>query len=95
MEPKRHPKINVFLARFLEASGNIDGTGGKLRGRCGGAASRLRLSHFLQPTPQGGAILSKSIVQKQAKTDALPDLARLEPLARRIIRASPGGRLGR
>ena len=34
-----------------------------LRGGCGGAASKPRLSHFLQPTPQGGVILSKIIVQ--------------------------------
>ena len=52
MDPKRHPKINDFLARFSDPSGNIDGT-----------STELRLSHFLQPTPQGGAILSKIIVQ--------------------------------
>ena len=38
MESKRHQKINVFLDRFLEASGNIDGTAGGLRRGCGGAA---------------------------------------------------------
>ena len=32
------------------------------------AASEPQVSHFLQPTPQGGAILSKNIIQKQAKT---------------------------
>ena len=63
MEIKRHPKINVFLARFLEASGNIDGIAAGLRRGCDGAATGLRVSHFLQPTPQGGAILSKIIVQ--------------------------------
>ena len=57
MEPKRHPRINVFFGVFSDASGNIDGT-----------ATDARVSHFLQPTPQGGAILSKNIVQKQAKT---------------------------
>ena len=67
MEPKRHQKINVFLDRFLEASGNIDGIARGLRRGCEGAATGLRVSHFLQPTPQGGAILSKIIVQKQAK----------------------------
>ena len=56
MEPKRHPKINDFLARFSDPSGNI-----------GGTSREPRVSHFLQPTPQGGAILSKIIVQKQAK----------------------------
>ena len=61
MDPKRHPKINVFLARFSDPLGNIDGT-------ASGAAGGARVSHFLQPTPQGGAILSKNIVQKQAKT---------------------------
>ena len=58
MEPERHPKINVFLGRFSDASGNIDGF-----------ASELQASHFRQPTPQGGGILSKNIVQKQAKTE--------------------------
>ena len=38
MEPKRHPKINVFLARFLEASGNIDGASGERRRSVGGAS---------------------------------------------------------
>ena len=56
MEPKRHPKINVFLARFLEASGNIGGS-------VEGASGERRGSHFLQPTPQGGPILSKNIVE--------------------------------
>ena len=74
MEPKRHQQINVFLDRFLEASGNIDGTATGLRRGCGGAAggaaAGLRVSHFLQPTPQGGAILSKITVQKQAKSIA-------------------------
>ncbi len=57
MDPKRHPKINVFLARFSDPLGNI-----------GGVATDARVSHFLQPTPQGGAILSKNIIQKQRKT---------------------------
>ena len=61
MEAKRHPKINVFLGRFSDASGNIDGT-------AAGPRLEPQVSHFLQPTPQGGAILSKNIVQKQAKT---------------------------
>ena len=39
MEPKRHLEINVFLARFLEASGNIGGIAAGLRGGCEGAAS--------------------------------------------------------
>ena len=56
MKPKRHPKINVFLARFLEASGNIGGS-------VGGASRERRRSHFLQRIPQGGAILSKNVVQ--------------------------------
>ena len=57
MDAKRHPKCDVFFDGFSDASGNIDGT-----------AVDARVSHFLQPTPQGGAILSKNIVQKQAKT---------------------------
>ena len=57
MEAKGHPKINVFFDGFPKASGNIDLFAGL-----------PRVSHFLQPTPQGGAILSKNIVQKQAKT---------------------------
>ena len=63
MEPKRHPKINVFLARFLEASGNIDGASAERRGSVEGALRERRGSHFLQPTPQGGPILSKNIVE--------------------------------
>ena len=43
MEPKRHPKINVFLARFLEASGNIDGASRERRRSVEGAA-RVTLS---------------------------------------------------
>ena len=39
MEPKRHPKIDVFFDRFLEASGNIDGIAGGLRRGCDGATS--------------------------------------------------------
>ena len=31
MEPKRHPKIVIFLVSFLGASGNIDGTASGLR----------------------------------------------------------------
>ena len=31
IEPKRHPKINDFLARFSDPSGNIDGTSTELR----------------------------------------------------------------
>ena len=36
MEPKRHPKINDFLARFSDPSGNIDGTSTELRGNFDG-----------------------------------------------------------
>ena len=36
MEPKRHLKINVFLARFLEASGNIGGASAERRRSCDG-----------------------------------------------------------
>ena len=57
MEPKRHQQINIFFDGFPKASGDIDLF-----------ATGPRVSHFLQPTPQGGAILSKNIVQKQAKT---------------------------
>ena len=63
MEPKRHPKINVFLARFLEASGNIDGASAERRGSVDGALRERRGSHFLQRIPQGGAILSKNTVE--------------------------------
>ena len=57
MEAKRHPKGNVFFDGFSDASGNIDLFAGE-----------PQVSHFLQPTPQGGAILSKINKQKQAKT---------------------------
>ena len=63
MQPKRHPKINVFLARFLEASGSIDGASAERRGSVGGALTERRGSHFLQRIPQGGAILSKNTVE--------------------------------
>ena len=63
MEATRHPEINVFFDGFPHAFGNIGGT-------AGGAATGARVSHFLQPTPQGGAILSKITVQKQAKSIA-------------------------
>ena len=59
MEAKRHLKIDVFFDVFLKASGNIELFAGG-----------PQASHFLQPTPQGGAIISKNIVQKQAKSIA-------------------------
>ena len=74
MEPKRHQQINVFLVRFWNGSGNIDG-----------AAGGLRRGHFLQRIPQGGPRARGVIKQKQAKRDGLEDLTRLGPLARRII----------
>ena len=63
MESKRHPKINVFLARFLEASGNIDGASAERRRSVEGASRERRGSHFLQRIPQGGAILSKNTAE--------------------------------
>ena len=39
MEVKRHPKINGFLARFLEASGNIGVASGERRGSVEGAST--------------------------------------------------------
>ena len=57
MDAKRHQQINVFFDGFPRASGNIELFAGL-----------PQVSHFLQPTPQGGGILSKNIVQKQAKT---------------------------
>ena len=81
MEPKRHPIIDVFLARFWNGSGNIDRTAGGPRvGRDGSASGAL-----LQRIPQGGPRARGVIKQKQAKRDGLGDLTRLEPLARRII----------
>ena len=38
MEPKRHPEINVFLVRFLEASGNIGVASGQRRRSVEGAS---------------------------------------------------------
>ena len=38
MEPKSQPKVNVFLVRFWNGSGNIDGTAAGLRRVCGEAA---------------------------------------------------------
>ena len=48
MESNRHLIINVILGRFGETYGNIAGAAGVT---------------LLQPTPQGGAILSNNIVQ--------------------------------
>ena len=39
MEPKRHPKINDFLARFSDPSGNIGGTSTELRGNFEGVST--------------------------------------------------------
>ena len=61
MEPKRHPRIDVFLVRFWNGSGNIDGA-------AGGAAAGPRVGHFLQRIPQGGPRARGVIKQKQAKT---------------------------
>ena len=78
MEPKRHHNFNVFLVRFWNGSGNIDGAAGV-------AATGPRVGHFLQRIPQGGPRARGVIKQKQAKRDGLEDLTRLEPLARRIL----------
>ena len=78
MEPKKHPRIHVFLARFWNGSGNI-----------GGTAGGLRRGHFLQRIPQGGPRACGVIKQKQAKRDGLEDLTRLGPLARRIFIVFP------
>ena len=43
MEPKRHPKVDVFWGWFLDASGNIGGAAGGLRVGCEWAASGLRV----------------------------------------------------
>ena len=85
MEPKRHPRIDVFLVRFWNGSGNIDGTATGLRRGCDGAASGPRVGHFLQRIPQGGPRARGVIKQKQAKRDGLQDLTRPEPEARRIL----------
>ena len=63
IQQKWHPTIDVFLARFSDASGNIGGTAAEPRRSRGVAVTEPRVAHFLQPTPQGGAILSKNIVQ--------------------------------
>ena len=85
MTPTRHPIIDAFLVRFWNSSGNIDRTAGGLQVGCDVAAPGPRVADFLQPIPQGGAILSKIIKQKHAKTGGLRDLARLEPLAPRFF----------
>ena len=81
MELKRHPKINLFLGRFLEASGNIGGIAAGLRRGCDGAAGVT-----LSPAdPPGRRHIIKDYCTKTSKEDCLEDLARLEPLARRIF----------
>ena len=62
-EPKRHPRIDVFLARFWNGSGNIGG----LRVGCEWAAGGLRVGHFLQRIPQGGPRARGVIKQKIGK----------------------------
>ena len=68
MEQKRRPRIDVFLVRFWNGSGNIDGTAGGPRVSREWAASRPRRVHFLQRIPQGGPRARGVIKQKQAKT---------------------------
>ena len=65
---KKASTHQCFFDGFPNASGNIELFAGKPRVSREWAAADARVSHFLQPTPQGGAILSKNIVQKQTKT---------------------------
>ena len=82
MEPKRHPIIDVFLARFWNASGHIGGTAGGLRRGCGPAAAVT-----LSPADSSGRrhIIEKycRIMNKNRKI--VKDLARPGPLARRFV----------
>ena len=79
MEPKRHPKINVFLARFLEASGNIDGASRERRGSVDGHTFPSRF-------PRASPYYQRILYKIEQRRDCLRDLARLGPLARRILR---------
>ena len=77
METKRHPKINVFLARFLEAFGNIDGASTERR--------RVREGHTFSSGSPRAALARAGLSNKNRQRRAwLQDLTRLEPLARRI-----------
>ena len=78
MDPKRHPKINVFLGRFSDASGNIDGIATGLR--------RVRDCHtFSSRPPRAAAYYQRILYKNKQRQDWLKDLARLGPLARRIF----------
>jgi hypothetical protein len=89
MMPKRHQKINVFLARFLEASGNIDGASRERRGSVGGASRERRVSveghTFSSGSPRAAPYYQRILLNNNPKQAWLEDLARLEPLARRIF----------
>ena len=51
--------MNVFLAWFLNVSGNLGGTASGLRRGCGRAANRPRRVYLLQPIPRGSAIYER------------------------------------
>ena len=74
MELKRHPKISVFFARFLEAFGNIDGTAGGLRGNYEEAAGTT-----LSPadTPRAAPYYQRILYNTKQRRGCLEDLARL------------------
>ena len=77
MEAKRHSKINVFLARFLESSGNIDGIATGLRVGCD-------CHTFSSRPPRAAAYYQRILYKNKQRQHSLQDLARLGPLARRI-----------
>ena len=84
MGPKRHQKINVFLGRFADASGNIDlfAAGPRLSRECHTFSSR---------PPRAAAYYQRILYKNKQRQHSLPDLARLGPLARRIfVDASSG-----
>ena len=72
-----HLDNDVFLAWFSDASGNIGGAAGGLR--------RMRECHTVSSRPPRAAPYYQRILyNNKRRQGSLRDLARLEPMARRI-----------
>ena len=82
MQPKRHPEINLFLALFLEASGNSDGSVGGASGKRRGSRDRHT---FSSGSPRAAPYYQRILyISDKQRRDSLQDLTRLGLLAWRI-----------